>query len=531
MNKQRCFNIPATSRREEITSASHPWASFAAGLQSHTQVCSFQSATKSASRLRPLRYRNFKERALKQLSILLLAAITSPVYGESVSEEPAEFTDAFTIRFRSDADTKVNQRLHQSSSFVEDPSNFIIEESLDRLQPYSSFYSYNIKARSYTDVYYRMEGIPGSDGAYGFLDMNSGSYQDAYGAYVVMEFRKVVEMQKVVLEICPMVDGASVSVSGYERDLSQDTGSSGISLEQGSGFRYYEIPFSTSPRANLYIKFPRYAADGTTLNHCCLRSITIVPQGAEWENPDSGRQEIDIVFPDNDGREVEFYPGRSYGFPMPCGPDGSALDRGSLEIRAEAPSGVSDPVVSAGEESFFIQPSDAGIYTVRAEYDDGRRFGSASTSLSIYPAFPSMTLCGVEITGGLLVVSAPEEELARARVSGIPDGTTLWWRTGADSYRRYTDEEGIDLRQAKSMDIYMERNGAVSPEKHFSCHVSSVSAGVSAAEGSALRPGGKWYTLQGREALGIETGVAPGIYIYVDPQGQARIIAVDQTPK
>ena len=31
MSKQRCFNSPAISRREEITSVSHPWANPAAG--------------------------------------------------------------------------------------------------------------------------------------------------------------------------------------------------------------------------------------------------------------------------------------------------------------------------------------------------------------------------------------------------------------------------------------------------------------------------------------------------------------------
>ena len=56
MSKRRYFNSQVISRREEITSASHPWADSAADLQSHTRVCSFQPATESASRLRPLRY-------------------------------------------------------------------------------------------------------------------------------------------------------------------------------------------------------------------------------------------------------------------------------------------------------------------------------------------------------------------------------------------------------------------------------------------------------------------------------------------
>ena len=69
MKKRRYFNSPVISRREEITSASHPWASLAAGLQSHTQVCSFQSATKSASRLRPLRYEILRNALLTILTI------------------------------------------------------------------------------------------------------------------------------------------------------------------------------------------------------------------------------------------------------------------------------------------------------------------------------------------------------------------------------------------------------------------------------------------------------------------------------
>ena len=53
-----------TSEGKDITIVSHPWASSSACLQSHTNVCSFQQANKSAPRLRPLRPRNFKEQAL-----------------------------------------------------------------------------------------------------------------------------------------------------------------------------------------------------------------------------------------------------------------------------------------------------------------------------------------------------------------------------------------------------------------------------------------------------------------------------------
>ena len=430
MKKRRYFNSPAISQREEITSASHPWASSAAGVQSHTQVCSFQPATKYASRLRPLRYRNFKERALNvnlnymcvykpDMTALLVfslltcsAAVSFPAMADEVD------TGVATVNFvvNESLDGKNLRNIVSSSGPGEE--GIVAQESMVWL----SAFNY-LQSSGTTWPKYRVDSEGPHDvcGSLYFGDFAASSGQNVNAVsmdmkrwlgdvavdYVYVEARAL--SPDAVMKIYP--DGKLANYTECRLEPCEN------------GYQWYRAPIGNKGYS-IGIGGDRRLADGSD-NRFLVRAVKVVLEGSEWHPvaevpplvpapwplPDDGRERVTVYFE-------------------------NASHWGSSGKRADCPDGILKGVdegeyvfvmLGAGDEKACAAPGIKVCYddffNEEGYYTGPRRWGDVVFSLTD-------AVCPGDNSGGipvaLLAVSFPAgdwDSISFSSLSGDVGGT------------------------------------------------------------------------------------------------------------
>lgn len=463
----------------------------------------------------------FSDRSI--ISIAMTALLTAVPAGCLA----ADLTQPFTISFRSDNDARANMRLYTGSSFVSSVSTFIAEESLPYVRPSASVSGYDVKARHYSDIYYRKST---TTPVYGYLDFNSGDYKtDVYGCRLKVELSGTVTVSRVVVEACSDVAGVRMLVSN---SMDAETASgfyTEMEIARSGDYAYYEFEVPDVDMATFYLKLSRYTDDEVTLAHCLVRSITVVPSGCEWskpEPPDTPPSEIALTVGDEETYAREFIAsgGACFSFPLPGASDGRALDAGSFKLSVESPEGTGAPAVEIlPSGSFLFSPVEEGVYGVTADYDDGSVKGSASFDVSIYPSMPDLYINEVFLSGDYLSFSGDSWESALVR--GLPERCELWWRTDVSGkFVRYDAGSGIRLLGGSRLDIYLSKNGASSPVRSYGYSLNGLSSVVEAWEATDSHNETQWFTIQGLP-VGDASSLAPGVYIVVR-DGVPRKVAV-----
>lgn len=464
----------------------------------------------------------FSDRSIISLSLTALFA-TFPVGCLA-----ADMTQPFTISFRNDDDARANMRLYTGSSFVSSVSTFIAEESLPYVRPSASVSGYDVKARHYSDIYYRKSA---TTPVYGYLDFNSGDYKtDVYGCRLKVELSGTATVSRVVVEACSDVAGVMMRLSN---SMDTETASgfyTDVELARSGDYSYYEFEVPDVDMATFYLKLSRYTEDEVTLAHCLVRSITVVPAGCEWsepDEPDTPPSEVSLTAGAGDVYTREFIAGGGsyFSFPLPEASDGRPLDAGSFTLTVECPEGVDAPAVEIlPSGNFLFSPAAEGLYGVTAGYDDGSVKGSVRFDVSIYPAMPELYINDVFLSGDYLSFSGAEsgEDWESALVRGLPAGCELWWRTDVSGeFARYDAGSGIRLNGGSQLEIYLSKNGAVSPVRSFGYNLNGLSNVVKTI---SLQSAPRWYTIEG-VPVGDALSLAPGLYIVVSG-GETRKVAV-----
>lgn len=202
-----------------------------------------------------------------------------------------DFTQPFTITFSNAASAKDMRLLTNTYA----SKAYVSEESLPYL--YTATNNFGATTIKYADLYYRKSD---TEPAYGYLDFNSGEYNTGIlGSRLQVPIAKKIRCSKIILEARTDVKaGVSVRVSTEKDadDIYEDSYYEDVNVAYGDEFAYYTVTFpvgfwenhQTYPdgRNSYFIKLDRYADEAkTTLAHCEIRSITIVPSGSDWTPP------------------------------------------------------------------------------------------------------------------------------------------------------------------------------------------------------------------------------------------------------
>lgn len=204
-----------------------------------------------------------------------------------------DFTQPFTITFSNAASAKDMQLFTNTYA----SKAYVSEESLPYLR--TATQQFGATTKYYADLYYRKSD---TEPTYGYLDFNPGKYitdLTIKGCRLQVPIAEKVCCSKIVLEARTDVEaGVSVRVSTEKGDNDDFPGSyyEDVNVAYSDEFAYYTVTFPLDHwvdnpgyedwTGNYFIKLDRYADEAkTTLAHCEIRSITIVPSGSDWTPP------------------------------------------------------------------------------------------------------------------------------------------------------------------------------------------------------------------------------------------------------
>ena len=221
---------------------------------------------------------------------ILMTGSAVSVTPSAVSADDAvpDFTQPFTISFST---TTTDKRLPYGSLVMN--TKIISESSLPYVNTGVNFGA--TQKDLYDDLYYRKSE---EEPVYGYIDFNSGQYNTSkmVGCRLKVPLAGKVFFGKVIIEARTDVEsGVTLRMSIEEGNEYDDSYYEDVHVAYGDEFAYYTFTFpenfwehSAYPdgRDRLCLKLDRYADEAkTTLAHCEVRSITIVPVGSDWTPP------------------------------------------------------------------------------------------------------------------------------------------------------------------------------------------------------------------------------------------------------
>ncbi len=176
--------------------------------------------------------------------------------------------------------------------------------------------------------------------------------------------------------------------------------------------------------------------------------------------------------------------------------DISDLEEGCYTICYHIP----DPTI-AGEERCFPDPEDGFAFEIAPSFE----------GLTLNGACPDDIMAEGSVC--IPVDDAKGLSMEAAKVGGLRDGVTVYWRTtssySADSksasgtdlshYSLYDPSIGMNLKNADTLHLILEKNGVLSNEVSYR-YMSSVEVGVGVIECEAYTGDEVWYTTDGLPA-------------------------------
>ena len=472
--------------------------------------------------------KNFLTRSTFLLSTLLLT-------GSSVSaqNEASPYGEAYTLSFRAN---KTFDGLHVRE--VKQNKNIFTDESLPYLDEYriitvesdiTSSSMTNTNAYFYCDY----------ENDYGYIYVNDPKAQTREQCLKIFLESYTTPISKVFVEVdvTEIPDDGEHKI-GVGRSATIDDKSRWQDVEITDGYAYLEFDYG-SAYDEIYIS----QSKGVRF---MLKSITVVPEGAEWTPPAEGKEQISLEMPDAyaDGYRAELTEGSDIIFLLPQPSDKDLVltfDEFDFEISPKY-GGRPEIIASSDPSEFKLSGNmEEGIYNVTATLKESSSYsGQCDFILEIYPSNKQMTLGGKSV-GEDEILNFPSSIAKKVDVEGLNDGVTMYYKTvdsrldrssqeeiwnrrevkPDESYKEYDILEGIDLSSSDTLSYILGKNGAYS-DVYTQKYKINLLTGIEDIE--EIRKGGAlYYDLQGRRIMDPQN-LKPGFYVKKDINGSRVII-------
>ena len=472
--------------------------------------------------------KNFLTRSTFLLSGFLLTG--SSVFAQN---ESAPYGEAFSLRFRAN---KTFDGKHVRE--VKQNKNIFTEESLPYLNEYSIITvesDITSSSMTNTNAYFYCD----YENDYGYIYVNDPIAPTREQCLKIFLESYTTPISKVFIE----VDVTEIPDDGEHKigvgpSTTIDDKTCWQDVEITDGYTYLEYNYGLASD-QIYIS----QSKGVRF---MLKSITVVPEGAEWTPPTGGKEQLSLKMPDSyaDGYRAELMKDSDIIFSLPQPSDKDlvlSFDEFDFEISPKY-GGRPEIIASSDPSEFKLSGNmEEGIYNVTATLKESSSYsGQCDFILEIYPSNKQMTFSGKSVAEDE-VLSLPSSIARKVDVDGLNDGVIMYYKTGDsrldistqeenwerreikpdDSFKEYDILDGIDLSTGDTLSYILGKNGAYS-DVHTLKYRINLLTGIEDIE-EICKGGTLYYDLQGRRITDPQN-LKPGFYVKKDINGSRVII-------